>query len=47
MWGTITVSMQLPSNFKSVYMLNIKTVSVKSLTVRNVNTNLILYAKQQ
>jgi hypothetical protein len=47
MWGTITLSMQLPAYFKSVYMLDIKTVSINSLTVRNVNANLILCAKQQ
>jgi hypothetical protein len=32
MWGTITLSMQLPTYFKNVYMLDIKTVSIDSMT---------------
>jgi len=41
MWGTITLSMQLPAYFKSVHMLDIRTVSIDAQTTRNLNIILI------
>jgi len=41
MWGTITLTMQLPAYFKSVHMLEITTVSTDAETTRNLNIILI------